>query len=109
MICNYHWSSPACCHDEQVPCSLSLWPSEGSSFTLPSSSFGRLSKETASSWAGVNPGAAARALHTPLCLLSLLHLHKPSPSTSAPALQAARPFSRTVMQLIEPRQNTIPG
>ena len=68
-----------CRPNKQSPCSLSLWPAEGSSFTLPRSSFGRSSKQTGSSWAGVNPGAAARALHTPLCLLSLLHLHSHGP------------------------------
>ena len=57
------------------PCSLSLVSWQGSSATLPSSSLGGVSKEIPSSGAGAKPGAAARALQMPRCLVSLLHLH----------------------------------
>ena len=64
------------------PCSLSLVSWQGSSATLPSSSLGGVSKEIPSSGAGAKPGAAARALQMPRCLVSLLHLHTQYPDVS---------------------------
>ena len=64
------------------PCSLSLVSWQGSSATLPSSSLGGVSKEIPSSGAGAKPGAAARALQMPRCLLSRLHLHAQCPDVS---------------------------
>ena len=64
------------------PCSLSLVSWQGSSATLPSSSLGGVSKEIPSSGAGAKPGAAARALQMPRCLVSLLHLHAQCPGVS---------------------------